>query len=158
MQSIQYLGYIIDTEGVHVDPIKIQIIWDWPSPKTFTELRSFLGLANFYRRFVFNFSHISWPLNQSLRGGAQEKFQWTEAKQKAFEELKKRLCLAPVLVLPDLQQSFEIETDASDYALGAVLMQHGHPIAYHSEFFFDIVHRYPTHDKELYAIVQACKQ
>ena len=74
MQSIQYLGYIIDTEGVHVDPIKIQIIRDWPSPKNFTELRSFLGLANFYRRFVSNFSHISWPLNQSLRGGTQAKF------------------------------------------------------------------------------------
>lgn len=74
VQSIQYLGYIIDTEGVHVDPVKIQIIRDWPSPKNLTELRSFLGLANFYRRFVFNFSHISWSLNQSLRGGVQEKF------------------------------------------------------------------------------------
>lgn len=158
MQSIQYLGYIIDVEGVHVDPAKIQIIQDWPSPKNFTELRSFLGLANFYRRFVFGFSHISWPLNQSLRGGAQAKFQWTEAQQQAFEELKKRLCSAPVLVLPDLHQAFEIETDASDYALGAVLTQNGHPVAYHSETFSDTVRKYPTYDKELYAIVQACKQ
>ena len=95
---------------------------------------------------------------KSLRGGVQEKFQLTEEKQQEFEELKKRLCSAPVLALPDLQQSFEIETDASDYALGAVLMQHGHPIAYHSETFFDTIHRYLTYDKELYAIVQACKQ
>lgn len=102
---------------------------------------------------MFGFSHISWPLNQSLRGGAQAKFQWIEPKQQAFEELKKRLCSAPVLVLPDLHQAFEIETDASDYALGVVLTQHGHPIAYHSETFSDIVRRYPTYDKELYAIV-----
>ena len=153
MQSIQYLGYIIDTKGVHVDPIKIQIIRNWPSPKTFTELHSFLGLAKFYRRFVLNFSHISWPHNQSLRGGAQAKFQWTEEKQQAFEELKKILCSTLVLVLLDLQQSFEIETDAFDYALGVVLVQHGHPISYHSETFSDTVYRYPTYDKELYAIV-----
>ena len=74
MQSIQYLGYIIDREGVHVDPTKIQIIRDWPPPQSFTELHSFLGLANFYHRFVFGFSHLAWPLNQSLKGGTQEKF------------------------------------------------------------------------------------
>ena len=66
MESIKYLGYVIDSEGVHVDPEKIQVIKDWPAPRNLTELRSFLGLANFYRRFVFGFSHLSWPLNQSL--------------------------------------------------------------------------------------------
>ena len=74
MQSIQYLGYIIDHEGVHVDSTKIQIIRDWPPPQNFTELHSFLGLANFYYRFVFGFSHLAWPLNQSLKGGTQAKF------------------------------------------------------------------------------------
>ena len=112
-----------------------------------------MGVANFYHRFVFGFSHLAWPLNQSLKGGTQAKFRWTEEKQKAFEDLKLRLCSTPVLVLPDLQQSFEIETDALDYALGTVLMQHEHPIAYHSETFFETICKYSTYDKELYAIV-----
>jgi hypothetical protein len=75
-----------------------------------------------------------------------------------FGELKHRLCSAPVLTLPDLQQPFEIETDASDYAIGATLTQHGHPVAYHSETLSDTVQKYPTYDKEMYSIVQACQQ
>ena len=85
------------------------------------------------------------------------KFKWIGSQQQAFEKLKQRLCSAPILSLPNLQQSFEVQIDASEYALGAVFIQHGHPIAYHSETFFDIVHGYPTCNKELYAIVQACK-
>ena len=158
MTQIQYLGYIVDEHGVHVDPAKIQVIRDWPAPTTLTELRSFLGLANFYRRFVLGFSHIAWALSQVTKGGGKAKFVWTESQQKAFEELKHRLCSAPVLALPDLQQPFEIETDASDYAVGAVLTQHGHPVAYHSETLSDAVHKYPTYDKEMYSIVQACQQ
>ena len=92
------------------------------------------------------------------KGGGKAKFVWTESQQKAFEELKHRLCSAPVLALPDLQQPFEIETDASDYAVGAVLTQHGHPVAYHSETLSDAVRKYPTYDKEMYSIVQACRQ
>ena len=156
MTEVQYLGYIIDEQGVHVDPAKVQVIWDWPSPTTLTELRSFLGLANFYRRFVFGFSHISWPLSQVTNSGAKEKFFWSESQQKAFRELKDRLCTTPVLALPDLQQPFEVETDASDYAIGAVLTQHGHPVAYHSETLSNTVRKYPTYDKEMYSIVQAC--
>jgi hypothetical protein len=156
--QVQYLGYIIDERGVHVDPAKIQVIRDWPAPTTLTELRSFLGLANFYCRFVLGFSHITWPLSQVTKGGAKEKFFWSESQQKAFGELKHRLCSAPVLTLPDLQQPFEIETDASDYAIGAVLTQHGHPVAYHSETLSDTVWKYPTYDKEMYSIVQACRQ
>jgi hypothetical protein len=156
--QVQYLGYIIDERGVHVDPTKIQVIRDWPAPTTLTELRSFLGLANFYRRFVLGFSHITWPLSQVTKGGAKAKFFWSESQQKAFGELKHRLCSAPVLTLPDLQQPFEIETDASDYAIGAVLTQHGHPVAYHSETLSDTVRKYPTYDKEMYSIVQACRQ
>ena len=75
------------------------------------------------------------------------RFKWTSAQQQAFEELKQRLCSAPVLSLPNLQQSFEIQTDALEYALGEILMQHGHPVAYHSETFSNIVRRYPTYDK-----------
>ena len=88
MTQVQYLGYIIDEKGVHVDLAKIQVIRDWPSPTTLTELRSFLGLASFYRRSVLGFSHISWPLSQVTKGGAKAKFFWYESQQKAFTEFK----------------------------------------------------------------------
>jgi hypothetical protein len=158
MDRVHYLGYIIDQHGIHVDPAKIQVIHDWPAPTTLTELQSFLGLANFYRRFMLGFSHIAWALSQITRGGGKEKFAWGRSQQQAFDDLKQRLCSAPVLSLPDLQQPFEIETDASDYAVGIILTQHGHPVAYHSETLSDVVRKYPTYDKEMYSIVQACHQ
>ena len=83
---------------------------------------------------------------------------WTESHQKTIEDLKHRLCSTPILNLPDLQQPFEIETDASDYAVGVIFTQHEHPVAYHSETLSDAVWKYPTYDKEMYSIVQACQQ
>jgi hypothetical protein len=156
MDKVHYLGYIIDQHGVHVDPAKIQVIRDWPAPTTLTELQSFLGLANFYHRFMLGFSHIAWALSQVTRGGGKEKFVWGQSQQQAFDDLKQCLCSTPILSLPDLQQPFEIETDASDYVVGIVLTQHDHPMAYHSETLSDVVHKYPTYDKEMYSIVQAC--
>eukprot|EP00253_Pinus_taeda_P011494 PITA_11494 len=135
----QYLGYIIDERGVDVDPAKIQVIQDWPSPTTLIELRNFLSLANFYCRFVLGFSHITWPLSEVTKGGVKEKLFWSESQQKPFIELKGHLCSAPVLALPDLQQPFEVEIDASDYALGVVLTQHRDPVAYHNETISDTV-------------------
>jgi hypothetical protein len=88
MDRVHYLGYIIDHHGVHVDPAKIQVIHDWPAPTTLTEIWSFLGLANFYRRFVLGFSHIAWALSQIMRGGGKEKFVWGWSQQKAFDDLK----------------------------------------------------------------------
>ena len=139
-----------------MDLAKIQVIWDWPSTTTLTELCNFLGLANFYRRFVLGFSHITWPLSQVTKGGAKEKLFWSESQQKEFIELKNHVFSAPMLVLLDLQQPFEVETDAFDYVIGAVLTQNGHPVAYHSETLSDTVRKYPTYDKEMYSIVQAC--
>eukprot|EP00253_Pinus_taeda_P033981 PITA_33981 len=136
--------------------IRIQVIRDWPSPTTLTELHNFLGLANFYCSFVLGFSHITWPLSQVTKGGAKAKFFWSKSQQKAFTELKDFLCSAPVLALPDLQQPIEVETNASNYAVGAFLTQHGHPMAYHSETLSDTVRKYPTNDKAMYSIVQAC--
>jgi hypothetical protein len=81
MNRVQYLGYIVDEHGVHVDPAKIQVICDWPAPTTLTELQSFLGLANFYRRFVLGFSHIAWALSQVTKGGGRAKFVWGKEKQ-----------------------------------------------------------------------------
>jgi hypothetical protein len=158
MTQVQYLGYINDERGVHVDRAKIQVIRYWLALTALTELCIFLGLANLYRMFVLGFSHITWPLSQVTKGGAKEKFFWSEYQQKVFEYLNHHLCSAPMLTLPDLQQPFEIKTDASDYTIGAVLNQQGHPVAYHSETLSDIVWKYPTYDKDMYSIMQACQQ
>ena len=138
-----------------MDPAKIQAIHDCPAPKTMTKLCNFLGPANFYHRFVLGFA---WALNQVTKGGGKAKFVWFESQHKSFVELKHRLCSTSVLSVPDLQQPFEIETDASDYAVGVVLTQHEHPVQYHSETLSDAVLKYPTYDKEMYSIVQACQQ
>ena len=157
MTKVQYLGYIIEKRGVHVDIAKIQVIQYWPTPTTITELCIFLGLDNFYRRFSLGFSLFTWPLSQVTKGGEKENFFWSESQQKAFIELKHRLYSALVLTLPYLQQQFEIKTDASDYAIGEVLTQQGHPLAYHSETLSEIVRKYPTYDKGIYSIAQACR-
>jgi hypothetical protein len=91
MDMVHYLGYIIDQHGVHVDPAKIQVIYDWPNPTTLTEIQSFLGLANFYHRFVLGFSHIAWALSQVTRGGSKTKFVWGLSQKKSFDDLKKCL-------------------------------------------------------------------
>jgi len=144
--------------GVHVDPAKIQVIRDWLAPTTLMGLHNFLGLANFYHRFMLGFSHITWSLSQVTKGGAKAKLFWSESQQKAFAELKHYLFTTPVLTLPNLQKPFEIETNASDYAIGAVLTQQEHPVAYHSKELLDIVWKYPTYDKKMYSIVQTCRQ
>jgi hypothetical protein len=102
MDRVHYLGYIIDHHGVHVDLTKIQLIHDRPAPTTLAELWSFLGLANFFHRFVLGFSHIAWALSQINRGGGKEKKLWCRSQQQAFDDLKQFLCSSPVLSLPDL--------------------------------------------------------
>ena len=104
MTEVQYLGYIIDEQGVHVDPTKIQVIRGWPSPTTLIGLRNFLGLANFYYRFILGFSHITRPLIEVTKVGAKENFFYSKTQQKAFFELKHHLCSAQVLTLSDPQQ------------------------------------------------------
>jgi hypothetical protein len=147
MDMVHYLGYIVDQHGVHVDINKIQVIRYWPAPTTLTKFQSFLGLANFYHRFVLGFYHIAWALNQVTKGGCKEKFVWGMSQQKAFDDLKNRLCSSPIISLPDLQHPFDIEIDASDYAVGTVLTQHGHPVAYHSETISYAICKYPTDEK-----------
>jgi hypothetical protein len=107
---------------------------------------------------MLGFSHIAWALNQINRGGGKEKFAWGRSQQQAFDDLKENFCSSPVLSLPDLHHPFEIKTDASDYVVGIVLTQHGHPVAYHSETLLDIVRKFPTYDKEMYSIVQAYRR
>jgi hypothetical protein len=149
MDKVHYLGYIIDQHDVHVDPSKIQVIRDWPAPTILTGIWSFLGLANFYHRFVLGFSHIAWALIQINRGGGKVEFAWGRSQQQEFDNLKQRLCSSPIVSLPYLQHLFEIDTDALDYVVGIVLTAYDHPVAYHSETLSDIVCKYPNYDKEM---------
>jgi hypothetical protein len=107
---------------------------------------------------VLGFSHIAWALSQITRGGGKEKSVWGRPQQQAFDDLKQHLCSAPVLSLPDLQQPFEVETDALEYVVGVVLTQDGHPVAYHRVTLSYVVCKYPTYDKEMYSIVKASRQ
>jgi hypothetical protein len=107
---------------------------------------------------MLGFSHIAWALSQINRGGGKEKFVWGRSQQFFFDDLKQCLCSFLVLSLPYLQHPFDIEKDASDYAVGTIITQHGHPVAYHSETLSDTVRKYPTYEKEMYSIVQACRQ
>ncbi|KAG8488859.1 hypothetical protein CXB51_016742 [Gossypium anomalum] len=147
-----------DTEhgdGIRVDPSKISAIVDWKPPKNVTEVRSFLGLAGYYRRFVNGFSIIAAPITRLLRKDV--KFEWTEECQQSFEELKKLLTEAPVLVQPELGKEFVVYSDASLNGLGCVLMQEGKVVAYASRQLKPHERNYPTHDLELAAVVFALK-
>jgi hypothetical protein len=103
-------------------------------------------------------SHVAWVLNQVTKGGGKENCVCGKSEQQEFDDLKHFLCSTPILSLLDLQQPFEIETNASYYVLGVILTQHGHLVAYHSETLLDVIHKYPTHDKEMHSIVQSYQQ
>lgn len=130
-QELRYLGHVISASGVSTDPRKVQIIENWPTPTSVKELRSFLGMAEYYRKFVKNFGLISKPLTNLLKKG--ELFIWTSITEEAFQTLKLALVSAPVLAMPDFTKQFVIGTDASDLGIGAVLQQEGHPVAYVSK-------------------------
>ncbi|XP_019435319.1 PREDICTED: uncharacterized protein LOC109341841, partial [Lupinus angustifolius] len=153
VDHVIFLGFIISSNGVHVDPEKIKAIQEWPTPKSTTDVRSFHGLASFYRRFVKDFSTLAAPLNEVVKKNVG--FHWGDKQEEAFKRLKEKLTHAPILRLPNFTKSFEIECDASNVGIGAVLMQDGHPIAYFSEKLGGAALNYSTYDKELYALVRA---
>ncbi|GJT21545.1 putative nucleotidyltransferase, ribonuclease H [Tanacetum coccineum] len=155
LQQVAFLGHIVSADGIIMDPSKVEAITKWPRPTTVTEVRSFLGLAGYYRRFVEGFSRLALPLTQLMRKG--EKFVWTDECQESFEELKRRLVSAPILTLPSGSGGFQIYSDASKKGLGCVLMQHGKVIAYASRQLKPYEVNYPTHDLELAVVVFALK-
>jgi hypothetical protein len=135
-----------------VDEAKVAAIKEWPTPKTISQVRSFHGLASFYRRFVKDFSTIAAPLNELTKKGVV--FKWGEPQENAFQELKKRLTEELLLMLPDFTRTFEVECDASGIGIGGVLMQEVKPIAYFSEKLGGAQLNYSVYDKELYASVR----
>jgi ribonuclease HI len=152
---MEFLGHVLSAEGVAVDPSKVVAVQKWQSPKSVFQVRSFLGLAGYYRRFIEGFSKIAKPMTELLK--KDKKFVWSEDCEKSFQELKKRLTTAPVLTLPDTSKPFEIFCDASRTGLGCVLMQDRKVVAYTSRQLRPHELNYPTHDLELAAVVHALK-
>ncbi|KAL4017799.1 hypothetical protein IC575_021371 [Cucumis melo] len=155
LKQVSFLGHVVSKAGVSVDPAKIEAVTSWTRPSTVSEVRSFLGLAGYYRRFVENFSRIATPLTQLTRKGAP--FVWSKACEDSFQNLKQKLVTAPVLTVPDGSGSFVIYSDAFKKGLGCVLMQHGKVVAYASRQLKSHEQNYHTHDLELAAVVFALK-
>lgn len=157
--AISYLGHVIDKEGIHTDPDKIRVVRDWKAPKNAQGVRSFLGLANFFRRFIQGFADLAHPLYELTKKKAT--FVWQTVHEEAFEKLKKALISAPVVVAPLPNTNFVVMTDASDVAIGAVLLQDQgkglQVIAFESRKLNPHERNYAVHEKEMLAIVYALR-
>eukprot|EP00253_Pinus_taeda_P029666 PITA_29666 len=154
-EQIQYLGHIITKEGIAVDPEKIKTIMDWPTPKDVADIRSFMGLAGYYRRFVEGFSRVAYPITSLKKKG--KAFRWTADCQRSFEQLKHLLTTAPVLCVADPEKEYVVCTDARKEGVGGVLMQEGKVIAYESRKLKEHEQKYSAYDLELTAVIHALK-
>jgi hypothetical protein len=150
--SIQYLGHIISAQGVSTDPDKTLAMEQWPLPTNATELRGFLGLTGYYRKFVKHYGIISKPLTQLL---TKKGFEWTPEATVAFLALKQAMVQTPVLALPNFQLPFTVETNACELGVGAVLMQLGHPIAYMSKSLGVMNRKLSIYEKEFMVVIMA---
>jgi hypothetical protein len=155
LKEVPFLGHVISAEGIAVDPSKVQEVLDWKSLRSVTQIRSFLRLAGYYRRFISNFSKIAKPMTQLLEKEA--KFKWSPQYKEAFLTLKKLLTTATVLAQPDIEKLFDVYCDASDMGIGGVLMQDGRAIAYASRQLWCHEEHYPIHDLELLVVVHTLK-
>jgi len=155
LEQVHFLGHVISTSGIAVDPSKVRAILHWEQTKNIIEIHSFLGLAGYYRKFIGRFSKLALPLTKLTCKG--KPFKWNEVCETSFQELKKRLTSAPVLVLPDPTKNFEVYCDASGQGLGCVLMEEGKVAAYASRQLKQHEVNYPTHDLELAVVVFALK-
>ncbi|KAD5960529.1 hypothetical protein E3N88_12001 [Mikania micrantha] len=155
MQNSPSVNTLINEKGVHVDPANTDAVKNWSTPKTPTEIRSFLGLFGYYRRFILNFSRIVVPLTSLTQ--KDKAYEWGPKQQEAFQTLKQKLCDAPVLTLPDGNDDFVVYCDVSNLGLSCVLMQRGKFVAYASRHLKIQEMNYTTHDLELGAVVFALK-
>jgi hypothetical protein len=152
-----YLGFVISENELRMDPDKVELIKNWPSPKNIFEVRSYHGLASFYRIFIRNFSGISATMMDTVKK-IHKSFHWTDEAEKSFNLLKRNITEQPILVLSDFQKTFQVKCDASRFAIGVVLSQEDRPIAYFSEKLNEAKLKYSTYDKEFYAIIQELKK
>ena len=162
-ESVEYLGHIISADGIAPDPKKIEKVKNYKIPTNADEVRSFLGLAGYYRRFIKNFGSIARPLTRkTTKEVIKQPFNWTEEDHKAFETLRTHLVTPPILAFPDFNAEFLLFTDACDYGIGAILsqIQNGKEvvIAYASRQLRGPELKYPTVEKEALAVVFAIKQ
>ena len=163
-KSVKYLGHIIDGSGIHVDPGKVQGVKEMPAPKNMTDVRSFLGMVGYYRKFIPSYTELACPLYELEK--KDKEWDWSEECQRAFENLKSKLTSAPVLVMPDFTKPFILQTDASYVGVGAVLCQEHNvegekvdkPIAYVSRALRKAERNYAAYEIELLALVYAIKQ
>ncbi|XP_021848493.1 uncharacterized protein [Spinacia oleracea] len=153
--KVEYLGHYISAAGVQTDPNKVNVVQSWHVPTTVKDLRGFLGLARYYRKFVKNYASISKPLTDLLK---KNNFSWNDHAQIAFEHLKVALVTTPVLDVPNFDKQFVVETDASKKGIGAVLMQKGHPLAFISRSLGPKWQQLSVYEKELLAIVFAVQK
>lgn len=150
--EVEYLGHQVSGSGVAMELTKVQAVMEWPTPTTIKQLRGFLGLTGYYRRFIKSYANIAGPLTDLLK---KDNFSWSQYAEAAFVKLKKEMIEAPVLALPDFSQPFILETDASGIGVGAVLGQNGHPNAYFSKKLVPRMQKQSAYIRELLAITEA---
>jgi hypothetical protein len=155
LDTVKFLGHTISRDGISVDPSKVQEVLDWKPSTSIHQIRSFLGLAGYYRCFIPDFSKIAKPMTERLKKGV--KFFWELKCEDAFQTLRAHLTTAPVLAQPDVSKPFDIYCDASGIGLVRVLMQDNRVIAYASRALRTHEQNYPTHDLELAAVIHALK-
>lgn len=151
--QLEYLGHIISVDGVATDPSKTKDMLNWPTPTSVTELKGFLGLTGYYRKFVKHYGWIAKPLTQLLR---KNQFVWNSQAQQAFDTLKQAMSITPVLALPDFNQPFIIETDPCDGGIGAVLMRKDQPVAFLSKALASQHKHLSIYEKQFFGTHHGC--
>jgi hypothetical protein len=154
----EYLGYIVTRDGIKPQPKKVEAILNIRSPRTLRQLKSLLGMVQYYRDMWPKRSHILAPLTTASSTKNQKKFKWTEEMEDAFTEMKKIMAQEALLALPDYTKPFQVYTDASGFQLGAVLQQEGKPLAYYTRKLMDTQRRYTAEERKLLSIVETLKE
>ena len=157
MRKVEFLGVVIGPEGIKMEKEKVKGVLEWPTPKCVKDVQKFLGLANYYRRFIEGFARVARPLHDMVK--KDKRWEWTERQEEAFKELKKRFTEEPVLAAPDIDKKMRMEVDALDYATGGVLLMEcedglWRSVTFLSKSLNETERNYEIHDKEILAIIR----